>query len=76
MKTQLGLLSMALVAFSGSTLASDKDALNQLQSACALKQVTHSCTVTIKQEQLKGHCVDAKEYGLMCSPQLINPKDS
>lgn len=76
MKIQLGLISMAIVAFSGHTLANDRDTLNELQRACDLKRVVHSCTVTIQKQQLKGHCIDAKEYGLMCSPQAPAPKAS
>lgn len=41
--------------------------LKDIQQPCKLKQVTHRCEIVTDKQTIKGICIDAKRYGLICS---------
>ena len=67
MKKILASLGVSLFVFSMNINANEgSPSLQQISKACALKQVTHSCTLPGKQAK-SGVCVDAKGYyGVIC----------
>ncbi|MDX1301420.1 hypothetical protein [Photobacterium sp.] len=62
-------MSVALLMFLPPTIAaqSSTPTLNDVQQACKLKQVTHRCEVVSNEKAVKGICIDAQWYGLICS---------
>ena len=62
-------MSVALFLFLPSTMAaqSNTPTLKDVQQACKLKQVTHRCEVVTNEQTIKGICIDAQWYGLICS---------
>lgn len=46
---------------------SNAPTLKDIQQACKLKQVTHRCEVISDKQTIKGICIDAQWYGLICS---------
>lgn len=66
-KRTLVWFAIGVLASASSLAQNDKDAINKLQSACELKQVTQSCAVSLHEKEMKGRCIDAKQYGLICS---------
>ena len=67
MKKVLASLGVGLFVFSMNINADEgSPSLQQLNKACALKQVSYSCTVPGMQAK-SGVCIDAKWNGYICS---------
>ncbi|KHT65602.1 hypothetical protein RJ45_00180 [Photobacterium gaetbulicola] len=62
-------MSVALLIAVPSAMAAQEasPSLAEIQQACKLKQVTHRCEVVTDKQTIKGICIDAKWYGLICS---------
>ncbi|MCW8329171.1 hypothetical protein MD588_10170 [Photobacterium sp. SDRW27] len=61
--------SVALLLLLPQAMAaqSPEPSLKDIQQACKLKQVTHRCEVVSSDKTIKGICIDAQWYGLICS---------
>ncbi|PSU35773.1 hypothetical protein [Photobacterium lutimaris] len=65
------LISMSVALFiavpSAMAVQDSSPSLKEIQQPCKLKQVTHRCEVVTEKQTVKGICIDAKWYGLICS---------